>query len=213
MEDHVYRSPEAPLLLPERAPDRYYVVSPTKYWVLSVATVGMYRLYWHYRNWTLYRASTGERMWPVMRAIFSIFFTHSLFREVDASIRSKALAHAWHPMGIATLYVIVTLAENLSQRLPNSAVFSDAGAISSLADVRVEVQLTRFERAPDGVVTLAAEVAVHGTGGAARPPIIQRFTLSEKPSASSTAGVVASLSRLLGKLADGIAPLILQQAM
>jgi uncharacterized protein len=108
--------------------------------------------------------------------------------------------------------VSATLAENLAQRLPTSAVFSDAGAISTPADVRVEVQLTRFERTAQGAVTLAAEVAVHSTRPGAPGAAVQRFTLSEEPAGSETADVVTSLSRLLGKLADGIAPLIVRQA-
>jgi MFS-type transporter involved in bile tolerance (Atg22 family) len=139
MEDDVYRAPEAPLLLPERAPDRYYVVSPTKFWVLSIATAGLYRLYWHYKNWALYRASTGERIWPVMRAIFAIFFTHALFREVDASIRRKALTHSWHPMGAATFYVIASLVENASDRMAGRSIGSPWTDLASILCVPLAI--------------------------------------------------------------------------
>jgi uncharacterized protein len=101
-----------------------------------------------------------------------------------------------------------TLAENLAQRLPNCVVFTDSGVISAATDVRVEVQLFRFERVADGQVALSAEVAVHGSG----PASIRRFVLSEKPATGQTSDLVTSLSRLLGRLADGIAPLISQNA-
>lgn len=103
-----------------------------------------------------------------------------------------------------------TLAEDLAQRLPSCVVFSDSSAISVAPDVRVEVQIFRFERRADGVVTLSAEVAVHS--GAADAPSIQRFSLSQKPSSAQTSELVESLSHLLGQLADGIAPLILRQS-
>jgi uncharacterized protein len=103
-----------------------------------------------------------------------------------------------------------TLAENLSQRLPNCVVFSDAGAISATADVRVEVQLFRFERTADGEAVLLAEVAIHSTND--RPDLIQRFALRETPASGRTADVVTSLSRLLATLSDGIAPLIVRAA-
>jgi uncharacterized lipoprotein YmbA len=103
-----------------------------------------------------------------------------------------------------------TLAENLSQRLPNCVVFSDAGAISATADVRVEVQLFRFERTAQGEAVLLAEVAVHSTND--RPDIMQRFALREKPASARTADIVASLSHLLAALSDGIAPLIVRAA-
>jgi uncharacterized lipoprotein YmbA len=103
-----------------------------------------------------------------------------------------------------------TLAENLSQRLPNCVVFSDAGAISATADVRVEVQLFRFERTAEGEAVLVAEVAVHSTND--KPALIQRFALREKPASARTSDIVTSLSRLLGTLANGIAPLIVRAA-
>jgi uncharacterized protein len=105
-----------------------------------------------------------------------------------------------------------TLAEDLAQRLPNCVVFSDSGAISAAADVRVEVQLFRFERNADGVVALSAEVAVHSTSAGAGAASVQRFALTEKPKTGRSSDVVASLSHLLGQLADGIAPLIVRQA-
>jgi uncharacterized lipoprotein YmbA len=103
-----------------------------------------------------------------------------------------------------------TLAENLAQRLPHCVVFSDSGAISAPADLRVEVQLLRFERSAAGDTELIAEVAVHSSVEA--PATIQRFALEETPNSATTAATVASLSRLLGQLADGIAQLIQQQA-
>jgi len=103
-----------------------------------------------------------------------------------------------------------TLAENLSQRLPNCVVFSDSGAISATADVRLEVQLFRFERTADGEAVLVAEVAVHSTND--KPDAIQRFALHEKPASGRTADVVTSFSHLLGALSDGIAPLIARAA-
>ena len=99
-----------------------------------------------------------------------------------------------------------TLAENLAQRLPHCVVYTETGAISSLPDARVEVQIFRFERSADGSVVLLAEVAVHAS--ASKSPTVQRFALDQKPSSTRTAAVVSSMSELLGKLADGIAPLI-----
>jgi uncharacterized lipoprotein YmbA len=102
-----------------------------------------------------------------------------------------------------------TLAENLAQRLPSCAVYSEAGAISSLPDVRLEVQVFRFERNARGHVELVAEVAVHHR--ATGTPAVQRFALSERPASARTAAIVATMSGLLGRLADGIAPLIARQ--
>lgn len=103
-----------------------------------------------------------------------------------------------------------TLAEDLAQRLPTCIVYTDSGAISSAPDVRVEVQLFRFERVANGEVWLLAEVAVHATGTEA--PTTQRFALTQRSTTGTTSEIVTSLSQLLGKLADGISAMIRQQA-
>jgi uncharacterized lipoprotein YmbA len=101
-----------------------------------------------------------------------------------------------------------TLAEDLAQRLPSAVVYTDGGAISAVPDVRVEVQLFRFERAAAGDVELLAEVAVHTT--AARGSSAQRFALSQKPASGRTSDVVSALSELLGQLSDGISQMIVR---
>jgi uncharacterized lipoprotein YmbA len=99
-----------------------------------------------------------------------------------------------------------TLAEDLAQRLPQSVVYTDDGAISAAPDVRVEVQIFRFERMPSGNVELLAEVAVHATSS----PLsgTQRFALRNKPASGQSADVVVALSELLGQLSQGIATMV-----
>lgn len=103
-----------------------------------------------------------------------------------------------------------TLAEGLSQRLPGCVVFTDSGAISAVSDVRVEVQLFRFERAASGEVELLAEVAVHQAG--AESSTTRRFAFAQAPKSARTSEIVSTLSQLLGKLADGIATMVLERA-
>src|SRR5687767_2451938 len=60
-----------------------YVVAPTKFMLLAFSTMGMYSLYWFYKNWSLRRRAYGLTIWPVARAIFAVFFAHRLFRALD----------------------------------------------------------------------------------------------------------------------------------
>jgi len=99
-----------------------------------------------------------------------------------------------------------TLAEDLAQRLPGCIVYTDGGAISSPPDVRVEVQLFRFERVASGDVQLLAEVAVHST--ASELSSTQRFALTTKPGSDRASDLVTALSKLLGQLSDGISAMI-----
>lgn len=102
-----------------------------------------------------------------------------------------------------------TLADDLSGRLPDCVVFTEAGSISAPADARVEVDLSRFELTDDGSVKLLAEVAVSWTA-LARGPRIDRYALSALPASSHTADLVTSMSLVLGQLSDAIAKAVLR---
>ena len=99
---------------------KFYVVGTLKFWLLFIFTFGAYQLYWLYRNWSRYKASTQENIWPVPRAIFGIFFTHALFREVDATLVGEDREYSWNPGLLATGYVISLIAIRIVDRLPDS---------------------------------------------------------------------------------------------
>ncbi|MBV8635486.1 MAG: hypothetical protein JO002_13415 [Burkholderiaceae bacterium] len=100
--------------------DNFYVVAPLKFWLLFVLTLGFYQVYWFYKNWSRYKARTHDDIWPVMRGIFTIFFTHSLFREIDAALVAEEREHSWDPGLLATGYVIATIVNRILDRTPDS---------------------------------------------------------------------------------------------
>jgi hypothetical protein len=99
---------------------KFYVVGPLKFALLYAFTFGFYQLYWFYKNWSRYRAHTQESLWPVPRAIFTIFFTHSLFRRVNETIEAQDLEYSWDPGTLATWYVLAQIANRIMDRLPDS---------------------------------------------------------------------------------------------
>jgi len=100
---------------------KFYVVSPLKFALLYTFTFGFYQLYWFYKNWSRYKAHTQESLWPVPRAIFTIFFAHSLFRNVNDTIEAEGRDHSWDPGALATWYVMAQIANRILDRLPDSA--------------------------------------------------------------------------------------------
>ncbi len=107
--------------------------------------------------------------------------------------------------------VSATLGDDLAERLPNCIVFSESGSISTTADVRVEVEITRFELDADGAVHLQAGSAVRWSNGtdAVR---LKRHSITVQPASKGTAALIASMSRALGQFADAIAHTILEGA-
>lgn len=57
--------------------------------VLSLTTLGLYRIYWFYRNWHQIRNRGVWDITPVWRALFSIFFAHRLLGRINARAVEK----------------------------------------------------------------------------------------------------------------------------
>jgi hypothetical protein len=100
MDDNLYRAPQADLAAHDAATPqpRYYVVSPRKFLIMSIATLGYYNFYWTYRNWREIDNSVGGGGWPVMRGLFPLFFMLPLAALLQRSpqaqrgLRLRALA-------------------------------------------------------------------------------------------------------------------------
>lgn len=114
--DDPYKAPEAVALDgPALADPHFYVVAPRKFLLLMVGTLGLYALYWFYKNWaTLNRHEYCY--WPVPRAIFAIFFTHSLFGKIDGMLAAGRKQYAWDATSMAWLFVISTVATQFIHR-------------------------------------------------------------------------------------------------
>jgi hypothetical protein len=102
----------------------FYIVAVPKLLTLFIFTVGIYGVYWFYKNWSRYKLNHKVSMWPVMRGLFSIFFAHSLFRRVNETLENKSMEHSWAPAGLATLYVVCSIASNISDRVAMRGVGS-----------------------------------------------------------------------------------------
>jgi hypothetical protein len=52
--------------------------------VLSVATWGIYSIYWAYKQWSYLRASRQIKIRPLLRSIFLPLFAYSLFKQLKS---------------------------------------------------------------------------------------------------------------------------------
>ena len=132
MEANIYAPPQASLTspTPQETARQLYVVSSTKFWLLSIGTMGLFSVYWHYSNWARIRDQDNENIWPVARAIFQIFFFHSLFRRIEARLRASGSDFYWSFEGLATLLVISNVLNGILSRIPDTA--DELGLIQGL---------------------------------------------------------------------------------
>ena len=100
------------------------------------------------------------------------------------------------------------LAEDLSQRLPGSSVFTEAGSLSVDPSATVELDIQRFDLDADGTAVLAVQLAVEpGRNHDAAGTRSLRLTLA--PASDSTPDLVTAMSALVGQLADAVAGMVL----
>ncbi|MBE4594647.1 hypothetical protein BOO24_20160 [Vibrio navarrensis] len=111
----------------------FYVVSPKKFTVMYIGTLGFYGFYWMYKNWSIYRAASGEKIWPIARAIFFIFFLHSLCSKVTQSESLSSQGDL--PKSLewdATKYVLLSILGQISDRLSENEIALPYGFFVSL---------------------------------------------------------------------------------
>jgi len=98
------------------------------------------------------------------------------------------------------------LAEDLTQRLPQSTIYTSAGAVTGDPEATVEIELQRLDLDRDGNVLLIAQGSVSFKHQAT--PDTRRFRISQPPPSATVEGQVAATSTALGQLADGIAGML-----
>jgi len=121
MSDNPYQTPQGELITPVDPSETagFYVVSKKKMVTLFIVTLGIYQVYWLYRNWRLYKQSTGDNIWPIPRAIFAVFFIHALFNAINNQRERSSLSlspwnHKQHATNIVFLLIISYVLDRLS---------------------------------------------------------------------------------------------------
>ncbi|RCU52538.1 hypothetical protein DU002_00785 [Corallincola holothuriorum] len=115
----------------------FYVVSPLKFVILFIGTLGFYSIYWFYKHWSLFKKHNNDNIWPIPRAIFAIFFTHALFGVIDDKYQQgnhparKSLSFA------ATVFVVLTILGRLLDKLASNEIVAPLLAYSSLAFIPI----------------------------------------------------------------------------
>ena len=112
MANEIYKAPEAQLTDNGGAASElteFFIVSTRKLWIMNLITMGLYTLYWNYMHWQHFRKSINDfTIWPVPRAIFSIFFINALFGLIADSYRNSA-AKSWNPIYCSIVYILMIL--------------------------------------------------------------------------------------------------------
>jgi uncharacterized lipoprotein YmbA len=96
------------------------------------------------------------------------------------------------------------LAEELAQRLPQSTVLGENGAINSAANATVEINIERLDASAPQTIQLIAHTYVSFANSRARP-VLNTVRVQAEGQTPTMAGLVAAMSTAIGQLADSLA--------
>lgn len=90
----------------ESSTSTYFTVSRTKLLIMSLCTMGLYDLYWFYKNWSHIKSQQKSKIRPFWRAFFAPFWAYSAFNHIQDEINEKELNIPIYAGALAIVYFI-----------------------------------------------------------------------------------------------------------
>jgi len=119
--------------------------------------------------------------------------------------RLDVMANDWWGEPLAAMLGRVLIAE-LGQRLPQSTVISETGAVSASPDATVELNVQELDEDASGNLVLQAQASINFKGKTR--PVLRGFRFAVSPPTADTQGEVTAISMAVGQLADGLASIL-----
>jgi uncharacterized lipoprotein YmbA len=98
------------------------------------------------------------------------------------------------------------LAEDLTERLPQSTIYASSGAVSGSPQATIEVELSRLDLDREGKLLLIGQASVSFKNQAS--PDTRTLHIAQPPPSSGVDGQIAATSTALAQVADRIAEML-----
>ena len=98
----------------------YFSIPPKRLAILSILTLGIYEIFWFYKNWEAIKKAEQQKISPLGRAIFTVFYCHGFFKKVLQSAKKHGYGDSYSPGILATVYIILLLVGNGLSRIENT---------------------------------------------------------------------------------------------
>lgn len=98
------------------------------------------------------------------------------------------------------------LAEDLTQRLPQTTVYTSSGAVTGSPEATIEIEVQRLDLDRDGNLLLIAQTSVSFKNQAT--PDTRNLRISQPPPSPGVEGQVAATSTALAQVADRLAGML-----
>jgi uncharacterized protein len=149
--------------------------------------------------------SGGPKVIVLQQIATAHYLERSQIVRSSENYRLDVMSNDWWGEPLSSMLSRV-LTEELGQRLPQSTVIGETGAVSASPDATIELNVQRLDEDASGNVVLQAQASVSFKGRTA--PALRSFRFVVTPLAAGVQGEVTAISTALGQLADGLASML-----
>jgi uncharacterized protein len=148
----------------------------------------------------------GPKVVALQQISVARFLERSQIVRSSENYRLDVMSNDWwgEPLGAMLSRVLV---EELGQRLPQSTVIGESGAVTASPDATVELNVQRLDEDASGNLILQAQASVSFKGRG--PPSLRSFRFAVPPPTPGVSGQVTAISTAVGQLADGLTSMLL----
>ena len=100
---------------PRELGQAYFTVGAVKFSLMSLTTVGIYGLYWFYRNWRIIRDRDQSQISPFWRAFFAPIWTFSMGSRFTEEAKGQNFSLGLPVIALGVIYLLL----NALWRLPD----------------------------------------------------------------------------------------------
>ena len=148
----------------------------------------------------------GPKIVALQQISLARYLERSQIVRSSENYRLDVMSNDWWGEPLSAMLSRV-LTEELGQRLPQSTVIGETGAVSASPDATVELNVQRLDEDAAGNVVLQAQASVNFKGRTG--PVLRSFRFVVTPPAPGIPGEVTAISTAVGQLADGLASMLL----
>jgi len=152
------------------------------------------------------RAQTGgPKVVALQQISMARYLERSEIVRSSENYRLDVMSNDWwgEPLGAMLSRILI---EELSQRLPQSTVFGESGAVTASPDATIELNMQRLDEDPSGNLVLQAQASVDFKRRSG--PVLRSFRFLVTPPTADIQGEVTAISLAMGQLADGLASVL-----
>jgi uncharacterized protein len=150
--------------------------------------------------------SSGPKVVALQQISLARYLERSQIVRSSENYRLDVMSNDWWGEPLAAMLSRV-LVEELGQRLPQSTVIGESGAVTASPDATIELNMQRLDEDAAGNLVLQAQASVSFKGRTG--PVLRSFRFVVTPPAAGIPGEVTAISTAIGQLADGLTSMLL----